>query len=261
MLDPTSLFTMKNIPAGSFSMGCTSGDTDCYGTETPVRTVTLSAFQMSETEVTQVLWQAVMGSNPSAFSSCAQCPVENVSWYDAAVFCNRLSEANGLVPCYYADAGFTQVYGKSGSTWSLPNSGEVYWNPAAKGYRLPTEAEWEYAARGGSATNIYSGSNNVDEVAWYDGNNSPWGPKPVKGKLPNEYGLYDMSGNVWELAWDWYGDYPSSAETNPTGPSGASTRVFRGGCWSINARLCSVSYRVNGTPSDRGSYLGFRLAL
>jgi len=253
---------MNTLPGGTFSMGCIPGDPNCnVYTELPVRPVTLSTFQISETEVTQAQWQAVMGSNPSTFPSCAQCPVERVSWYDAAVFCNRLSEAQGLPPCYYADPGFTQVYGKSGGNWSLPNSGEVYWNPAAKGYRLPTEAEWEYAARGGSTTNIYSGSNNVEEVAWYYGNNSPYGTKPVKGKQPNGFGLYDMSGNVYEWAWDWYAFYPASAETNPTGPSGASNRVFRGGGWGNYAQDCRVSNRYDSAPSLRGSTLGFRLAL
>jgi formylglycine-generating enzyme required for sulfatase activity len=259
VLDPTS-FTMKNIPAGSFSMGCTSGDPDCYGDETPVRTVTLSAFRIAETEVTQAQWQAFMGSNPSYNAFCAQCPVESVSWYDVAVFCNRLSEANGLVPCYYADADFTQVYGKSGGNWSLPNSGEVYWNPAAKGYRLPTEAEWEYAARGGSATNIYSGSNNVDEVAWYSSNSNN-STKPVKGKLPNGYGLYDMSGNVFEWAWDWYGNYPSSSETNPTGPFKGAYPIIRGGSGGINAVHCRSAYRNYTTPNNRNDGVGFRLVL
>ena len=264
VLSPATLFAMKSIPAGSFSMGCTPGDPNCQSDESPVRTVTLSAFQMSETEVTQAQWQAVMGSNPSYFSSCAQCPVEQVSWYDAVVFCNRLSEEQGLTPCYYADAGFTQVYGKNGSIWSQPNSGEVYWNHAAKGYRLPTEAEWEYAARGGSTTNIYSGSNNVDEVAWYGDIQSVGSTKPVKGKQPNGYGLYDMSGNVFEWAWDWfpYQGYPSSAETNPTGPSTGTERVLRGGSWLSYAVQCRSARRNGTNPVYRiNSHMGFRIVL
>ena len=263
VLSPATLFAMKSIPAGSFSMGCTPGDPNCQSNESPVRTVTLSAFQISETEVTQEQWQVVMGSNPSnfAYTNCGNCPVERVSWYDAVVFCNRLSEANGLTPCYYADAGFTQVYGKNGSIWSQPNSGEVYWNPAAKGYRLPTEAEWEYAARGGSTTNIYSGSNNADEVAWYSFSII----KPVKGKLPNGYGLYDMSGNVWEWAWDWYGDYPSTPETNPTGPTSGSRRLLRGGSWNYSSVYCRTAFRNNFGPYYPDNriypYIGFRIVL
>ncbi len=251
---------MIPIPAGTFSMGCTPGDPNCESDESPVHSVTLSAFLMGETEVTQAQWQTVMGSNPSYFSSCAQCPVEQVSWYDAVVFCNRLSELQGLGPCYFADAAFTQVYGKSGGSWSLPNSGEVHRNPSAKGYRLPTEAEWEYAARGGSATNIYAGSNNVDEVAWYNENSSN-GTKPVKGKLANGYGLYDMSGNVWEWCQDWYGGYSAEAQTDPQGPSGASSRVPRGGGWDNYAQYCRASRRSNDPPSYRYLNLGFRLAL
>jgi formylglycine-generating enzyme required for sulfatase activity len=251
---------MNTLSGGTFSMGCTLGDPNCSNNESPVHTVTLSAFQIGEAEVTQALWQSVMGSNPSNFYYCAQCPVESVSWYDAVVFCNRLSETQGLVPCYYADAGFTQVYGKSGGSWSLLNSGEVYRNPSAKGYRLPTEAEWEYAARGGSATNIYSGSNNIDEVAWYYGNNNPWGTKPVKGKLANGYGLYDMTGNVWEWCQDRYGDYSSSAQTNPEGPDTGSLRVRRGGTWSYAPQDCRVAFRVWDSPSRRSDDLGFRLA-
>ena len=253
---------LVTLPAGTFSMGCTTGDLNCQSDESPVRSVTLSAFQIGETEVTQGQWLSVMGVNLSNFTSpvCAQCPVEQVSWYDAVVFCNRLSELQGRTPCYYSDAGYTQVYGKSGGTWSLPNSGTVYWNPAAKGYRLPTEAEWEYAARGGSATNIYSGSSTVDNVAWY-ATNSGSRTKAVKGLFQNGYGLYDMSGNVWELCWDGYDTYPSSAQTNPTGPSTASDRVSRGGGWFNDARFSRVSRRDDIAPSFRGYDLGFRLAL
>jgi formylglycine-generating enzyme required for sulfatase activity len=247
------------ISAGTFSMGCTPGDSNCQNGESPVHSVMLSAFRIGETEVTQGQWQVVMGSNPSTFSGCTQCPVEQVSWYDALVFCNRLSEQEGLTPCYYADAAFTQVYGKSDGAWSLLNVGVVYWNPAAQGYRLPTESEWEYAARGGSPANIYSGSNDIGEVAWYDGNNSPFGTKPVKGKMANGYGLHDMSGNVWEWCWDWYGDYSADALTDPVGPPAGDGRVFRGGYFSNATWNCRVSVRAGITPSYRNIYLGFRV--
>jgi formylglycine-generating enzyme required for sulfatase activity len=248
--------TMKNIPAGTFPMGCTSGDTECDGDERPVRNVTLSAFQMGETEVTQAQWQAVMGSNPSF---CATCPVELVTWFDAVVFCNRLSEAQGLKPCYYSDAGFTQVYGKSGSSWTLPNAGTVVRDPSAKGYRLPTEAEWEYAARGGNSSHIYSGGNTVGNVAWY-GANSSWKTQPVKDKQANGYGLYDMSGNVYEWCQDWYGGYPSSAQTNPQGPDTGSGRVIRGGSWNDPPQNCRVANRYGNSPGSRDDGTGFRLS-
>lgn len=248
------------IPAGTFSMGCTPGDPYCQNEESPVRSVALSSFRIGEAEVTQGQWQAVMGgANPSNFSGCSQCPVEQVSWYDAVVFCNRLSEMEGLTPVYYSDAGFTQIYGKNNGSWSLPNGGSVHWNPNAAGYRLPTEAEWEYAARGGSLTNIYSGSNNIDEVAWYDGNNSPFGTKTVKGKRSNAYGLYDMSGNVWEWCWDWYDNYPADTQTDPAGPSTGEGRVFRGGYFSNATWNCRVSVRAGITPLYRNIYLGFRV--
>ena len=252
---------MKSLPAGTFTMGCTSGDSNCDVIERPTRSVTLSAFQIGETEVTKTQWWAVFGSIPAQSTVNPLNPIDYVSWYDALVFCNRLSELLGLTPCYYSDAGFTQVYGKSGSTWSLPNSGTVYWNPAAKGYRLPTEAEWEYAARGGSATNIYSGGNTVvDEIGWYTVN-SAGVPNPAKTLYPNGYGLYDMSGNVWELCWDWLTSaYPSSAETNPTGPSTPQTsRVLRGGGYSNVAVVCRVSRRAGALPDSRFIH-GFRIA-
>ena len=250
---------MVSLPAETFSMGCNTGS-PCQSNESPVHSVTLSAFQIGETEVTQEQWLSVMGANPSSFTNpvCPQCPVERVSWYDALVFCNRLSELQGRTPCYYSDAGYTQVYGKSGGTWSLPNSGTVYWNPAAKGYRLPTEAEWEYAARGGSATNVYSGSSTVDNVAWYD-TNSGNTTKAVKGLFQNGYGLYDMSGNVWEWCWDWYEEYGANPATDPTGPSTGVYRVLRGGGWHINAEYCRSAYRSNYIPACRSISVGFRL--
>jgi formylglycine-generating enzyme required for sulfatase activity len=210
--------------------------------------------------VTQEQWLSVMGANPSNFTNpvCPQCPVEQVSWYDAVVFCNRLSELQGRTPCYYSDAGFTSVYGKTLFGYTLPNSGDVYWNPAAKGYRLPTEAEWEYAARGGSATNVYSGSSTVDNVAWYT-TNSGSRTKAVKGLFRNGYGLYDMSGNVSEWCWDWYDTYPSSAQTNPTGPSTGTGRVLRGGGHGNSAENCRSADRYNNNPDRRNFDGGFRL--
>ena len=250
------------LTGGTFTMGCTTGDPDCILHESPQHSVTLSPFQISDSEVTQAQWQAVMGSNPSHFNSpaCPQCPVEKVSWYDALVYCNRLSDAQGLTPCYYQDASYTQVYGKSGGTWSLPNTAPVYWNPSAKGYRLPTEAEWEYAARGGSALNIYSGSGTVDQVAWYTGNSTR--TKAVKELFPNSFGLYDMSGNVEEWCWDFYSAtyYYISPSTDPTGPSGGGNQVIRGGGYLSSAANNRVSYRGFVSTASRSSDYGFRIA-
>ncbi len=254
---------MKSIPAGTFTMGCNSSiDTICLFDELPTRSVTLSAFQLSETEVTQAQWQDLMGSNPSYFDFSPQYPVEQVSWYDAVVYCNRLSESLGLEPCYYSDAGFTSVYGKSGNDWTLPNSGTVYWKTNAKGYRLPTEAEWERAARDGVTNHIYSGGNDINEVAWYFSNSGlqtqPVMQKPANG-APN-YQLYDMSGSVLEWCFDWYGSYSSSSQTNPTGPTSGSYRVLRGGSWYDVPAYCRVARRGDGAPVYRGNYVGFRLA-
>ena len=251
---------MVTLPAGTFSMGCTLPE--CESDESPVHLVALSAFQIGETEVTQAQWMSVMGSNPSSSKNpvCPQCPVELVSWYDAVVFCNRLSELQGLTPCYYSDAGFTSVYGKVLLGYTLPNSGDVYWNPAAKGYRLPTEAEWNYAARGGSATNTYAGSSILDDVAWYNVNSGSK-TKPVKGLFPNAYGLYDLSGNVYEWCWDWYGAYPSYTVTDPTGPATGTGRVMRGGSFGSDQGRCRSADRLIAGPDIRNGTIGFRLVL
>ena len=259
---------MKSIGGTTFSMGCTTTlgavnfDPYCGSVEMPVHTVTLSTFQIGETEVTQADWLTVMETNPSSNTNpaCLQCPVENVSWYDAVVFCNRLSEANGLTPCYYKDSGYSEPFGKFGSLWYLSNTGDVYWKPSTNGYRLPTEAEWEYAARGGSSTFIYSGSDNSNDVAWYD-TNSGNGTKTTKLKSPNGIGLYDMSGNVYEWCWDYHGSYSSSPQTDPKGVSVGYDRIFRGGSYYIDLSYCRVAWRLHGFgPGLRRSFLGFRLA-
>ena len=215
-------YVMKPVEGGTFQMG--SNDSEADSDEKPVHSITVSSFYMGETEVTQALWKAVMGGNPSRFKG-DDLPVEQVSWNNCQEFIEKL---NGLT---------------------------------GKDFRLPTEAEWEYAARGGKKSNgyKYAGSNTVDNVAWYDGNS---GSKthPVKTKQPNELGLYDMSGNVFEWCQDRYGSYSSGSQTDPKGPSSGSLRVLRGGSWFDCARLCRVSRRFHDAPVN-GFILGFRLVL
>ena len=219
-------FTMIAVQGGTFTMGATAEQgSDAYSDEKPTHKVTLSDYMIGETEVTQELWKAVMGTNPSYFKG-TNLPVEYVSWEDCQNFIAELNAMTG------------------------------------KQFRLPTEAEWEFAARGGNKSNgfKYSGSGSIDKVAWYDGNSSNK-THPVKQKQANELGLYDMSGNVWEWCQDWYGSYSSSAQTNPTGPSSGSNRVFRGGSWNCYATCCRVSFRYSIAPTYTSYSLGLRLAL
>ena len=207
------------IPPGEFRMGSKSSEAD--GDERPLTKVRISrGFWLGKHEVTQDQWQAVMGSNPSRFSGCGNCPVEQVSWDDAQEFIRRLN----------AQAG-------------------------GERFRLPTEAEWEYAARAGTSGDRYG---NLDAIAWHGGN-SGRRTHPVGRKAPNAWGLHDMLGNVWEWVGDWYGDYPGGSVTDPRGPGSGSARVSRGGSWDLNAGRCRASYRYNNSPGDRLDYLGFRL--
>ena len=219
-------FTMVRVAGGTFTMGASSSDSDAYDDEKPAHQVTLSSYSIGETEVTQALWQAVMGSNPSHFTGNLQRPVEMVSWNDCQAFIRKLNSLTGGT------------------------------------FRLPTEAEWEYAARGGNRSigYKYSGGDNLGSVAWYDGNSSST-THPVKGKQPNELGLYDMSGNVWEWCADWFDSsyYASSPQNNPKGPSAGSLRVRRGGGWGNVAGYCRVSDRISLTPSCTYNNLGLRL--
>ena len=220
-------FTMVAVKGGTFTMGATAEQGDeAEDDEKPAHQVTLSDYYIGETEVTQELWQAVMGSNPSG-SKGAKHPVETVSYNDCKLFILRLNQLTGRT------------------------------------YRLPTEAEWEYAARGGSHSIgfKYSGSDNIDAVAWYDDNSGGFTTHPVKQKQPNELGLYDMTGNVWEWCQDWSGSYSSSSQTNPAGPSSGSDRVGRGGSWFNNAWRCRVSIRFHDSPTSGSDNLGLRLAL
>ena len=216
---------MIYVEGGTFMMGATSEQgSDAYDWEKPAHQVTLSSFSICKYEVTQEEWEAVMGSNPSSFKGM-KLPVEQVSWDDCQTFIRKLNQMTG------------------------------------KQFRLPTEAEWEYAARGGSKSRgyKYAGGNDLGSVAWYSGY-SGRKTHDVGQKQPNELGLYDMSGNVWEWCQDWYGDYSSSSQTNPKGPSSGSSRVRRGGSWVSNARICRVSYRSYDTPDYRDFILGLRLA-
>lgn len=220
-------FKMIKVEGGSFTMGATPEQgRDAASDETPTHRVTLSTYYIGETEVTQALWEAVMGNNPSRFRG-SNLPVEQVSWEDCQNFIRELNRITG------------------------------------KSFRLPTEAEWEYAARGGNKSQSckYSGSNAIDKVAWYSAANSVSETLEVRTKSPNELGIYDMSGNVWEWCQDWYGSYGSSAQTNPTGPSSGSRRVYRGGSWISFAWGCRVSHRSYYTPGSQDIDLGLRLAL
>ncbi len=236
-------FKMIAVEGGTFTMGGTSEQSDyAYDNEKPTHSVTLSSYRIGETEVTQALWQAVMGQKPtsdgsqwsSSYGLGGNYPAYYVSWNDCQDFIRKLNALTG------------------------------------ESFRLPTEAEWEYAARGGNKSRgyKYAGSNTLGNVAWYWDNipsqssgSAGYGTQVVATKSPNELGLYDMSGNVWEWCQDWYGSYSSGSQTNPTGPSSGSGRVIRGGCWYNSAWYCRVSYRLNDSPVNRFYGLGLRLAL
>ena len=217
---------MVYVSGGTFTMGATSEQgSDAYDDENPTHSVTLSSFYICKYEVTQALWEAVMGSNPSNWKG-ANLPVETVSWDDCQTFIRKLNALTG------------------------------------KNFRLPTEAEWEFAARGGNNSRgyKYAGSNNIGDVAWYD-DNSGSKTHVVGTKSPNELGIYDMSGNVWEWCQDWYGSYSSASQTNPTGASSGSYRVLRGGSWIGLAGRCRSSFRSFNAPDDRYNRGGLRLVL
>ena len=218
-------FTMVAVEGGTFTMGATSEQgSDAVEDEKPAHEVTLSDYYIGQTEVTQALWKAVMGSNPSNFAG-DNLPVESVSWDDCQEFIQKLNQLTG------------------------------------KQFRLPTEAEWEYAARGGRKSRgyKYAGGNNIGSVAWYDVN-SGTETHPVATKQANELGIYDMSGNVLEWCSDRYGGYQSSSLSDPQGPSSGSVRVIRGGGYFSRVRFCRVSSRNYITPGDRDNDFGLRLS-
>jgi formylglycine-generating enzyme required for sulfatase activity len=217
-------FTMVAVKGGTFQMGAPDSDMNAYDDEKPQHAVTLSDYYIGETEVTQALWKAVMGSNPSKLKG-NKLPVEQVSWDDCQAFITKLNVMTGQT------------------------------------FRLPTEAEWEYAARGGNKSQgcKYSGSNDIDLVAWYT-DNIGLNNNEVGAKTANELGIYDMTGNVHEWCQDWFDDYSSEAKSNPAGPETGSFRVIRGGSCFVSAGFSRVLYRNYYLPSRRIIDFGLRLA-
>jgi len=224
-------FTMVHVPGGTFTMGATSEQgSDALDDEKPTHNVTLNSYHIGQTEVTQALWKAVMGSNPSCVKGDRR-PVVNVSWNDCQTFISRLNAKT------------------------------------CKQFRLPTEAEWEYAARGGHSGGYkYAGSDNIDNVAWYwdnydEGGIHEGGIHNVATKSPNILGIYDMSGNVCEWCHDWFANYDTLPETNPKGQLTGTNRVIRGGCWIWWANGCRISNRDGASPFRSFDTIGLRLAL
>ncbi|MCL1992466.1 MAG: formylglycine-generating enzyme family protein [Spirochaetes bacterium] len=261
------------IPAGTFTMGSPDDEIGRWPEEGPRRQVTISeGFWMSVHPVTQTQWQAVMGANPSWFSENPAAgetqerrPVEQVSWYDALVFANRLSILEGLTP----------VYSINGSTnpddWGdTPNAqSSATWDAAqivagSTGWRLPTEAQWEHAARAGTTAAFSNGAGDwqnqagIDSIGWFDFNAGGM-TREAGIKQPNPWGLYDIHGNVMEWVWDWFAEYPSHAENDPTGASFGTYRSLRGGSWGISAWSARSASRDNAHPSLRSNTLGLRL--
>ena len=242
----TVKFVMKCVKGGTFMMGAQHNnvnelnyDPKSFDWEGPVHSVTLDSYYIAETLVTQALWQAVMGSTPMPENHQwneqdglgANYPAYNVSYLDSEKFV----EALNVIP-------------------EIKAAGIVF--------RIPTEAEWEFACRGGLSTKglRFSGSDKVDDVAWFD-YNSNGQVHPIKEKQPNELGLYDMGGNLFEWCYDWYTRYSGESLVNPQGPATASRRVLRGGCWNYSSRNCRSSYRLNDSPHHADSYYGLRLAM
>jgi len=274
--DVRSGIEMVHVEGGTFKMGCAPEWKNCELDEFPFRDVTVSDFYIGRFEVTQKQWREVAGTDArkhwykeqALYGEGDNYPMYYISWYEALEFCNKLSELAGRKPVYSIDK--TKKDPNNDSVWE--DVTKMKWvvtvSHEANGYRLPTEAEWEYAARGGKKSNgyQYSGSNTIGEVAWYRENSGVTEyemgkTQPVGIKKANELGIHDMSGNVWEWVFDWYGNYGDSPQTNPTGPASGVFRVNRGGSWYPDAKFSRVFFRGVAIPGTNSSFIGFRLAL
>ncbi|HNE39545.1 formylglycine-generating enzyme family protein [Accumulibacter sp.] len=232
-----------DIPAGRFRMGSPPGEAGRSADEGPLHEVTLDAFACMPHPVTRGLYRKLMPQIKRNWieKDADDWPANRISWYDAVQFCNRLSDEDGLARCY-------EIEGTN-----------VTWQHAADGYRLPTEAEWEYACRAGSETRYSFGDDAAELVrhAWYSAN-ADGHPHAVGGLAPNAWGLHDMHGNVWEWCWDWFGDYPAEAEINPVGPVGGTWRVLRGGSFAFWAVVLRSAFRFRNWPVVGDEFIGFR---
>ena len=284
------------ITAGTFTMGCSPGDNQCCRTdcwwpfdiEKPHEVIITRDFWMQKTEVTQGELFALTGRAPTVFTGCGDdCPVDGLTWWQMAAYTTLVSQAEGLTPCYYTDEAGTVPYDMgAGDSRAWP-----YWVEGldCEGYRLPTEAEWEYAARAGTTTPLFTGEAtdpNLDPIGWYwlnsqcdyagcelencrdgAGGIPPSGPQPVASKLPNDWGVYDTAGNLWEFVWDVFGEYHDGPVEDPTGPVGNSGgfHVARGGSWlnsPVEARASTRDGNDCTCDPDNGPgpHTGFRMA-